>query len=97
MIKHNKNHTELKKNIIKLIDNRHYQDALDLIHQQLYKNIDVSKQEGAFLKADLAGFLIDIGCEGNIENALIKGIEIFERFYVVYLSLLMMKSITPII
>ena len=42
------------------------------------QGIDVATQQGACVKAELAGKLIDIGSEGHIEEAAQKGIEIYE-------------------
>ena len=56
-----------------------YISALDLIHKRLSDPIDITMEEGAFLKADLAGLLIDIGAEGQIKEPILEGLEIFQK------------------
>jgi len=71
----------LIKQLVALIDARDYDRALNLIHQRLSLGLGTARQKDISLKANLAGFLIDIGAEGGIEVAASEGLAIYEREY----------------
>jgi len=71
--------SSLIEEIISHMNNSEYRMALDLIHKRLLNKIDINQRKGAFLKVDLAGFLIDIGSEGFIEEEIRDGLKIFEE------------------
>jgi len=70
---------KLVHKIIALINERKYDNAMELIDNYLADNIDISTHQGTFFKAQLAGLLIDIGEEGIIEKAALDGLKIFEN------------------
>lgn len=66
----------LIKMIVNLMDSGKYVDAMNLINKRLAQNLDTATQNGAMLKAELAGLLIDIGEKGLIEKAVNDGLDI---------------------
>lgn len=71
----------LIKHIILLIDSRNFSDAITEIQQCFASGLDLSKRMDAILEVKLAGFLIDIGEESNLESAVIEGLRIHEQDY----------------
>lgn len=64
-----------------LIDQRAYVEANDLVDKRLSQSLDTSNPRDAYLVAILAGLLIDIGEEGDIEQAALDGVKLFEAHY----------------
>ena len=69
----------LLEQITDLTNKKEYGAAIDLIQKRLDKQIDIANAREALLKAKLAGFLIDIGSEGQIEEPIRYGIDICQK------------------
>lgn len=69
----------LLEQITDLTNKKEYGTAIDLIQKRLDKQIDITNNSEAFLKGKLAGFLIDIGSEGQIEKPIRDGIDIYQK------------------
>lgn len=57
------------------MDQRNFRGAHDMAYNRLCETKDTTTKYGCILKAKLAGLLIDIGEEGQIEEAIIEGIQ----------------------
>ena len=69
----------LWENIEDLTNQQKYGAAIELIQERLEKPIDITIPNDALLKAKLAGFLIDIGSEGQIERPIKNAIDIYNK------------------
>lgn len=67
--------SSLLKKINSFIDQRNFRDAQDLCFNHLCEIKNTTTKHGFILKAKLAGLLIDIGEEGQIEEAILEGIQ----------------------
>ena len=65
----------LFEKIICCMNQRDFRNAHDMVLKRLSEIKDSNKKYETFLKAKLAGLLIDIGEEGHIKNAIIEGIK----------------------
>jgi len=69
----------LLKNIEDLTNQQKYGAAIELIQERLEKSIDITIPNNALLKAKLAGFLIDIGSERQVERPIKDAIDIYNK------------------
>lgn len=69
----------LIERVTDLTNQQKYEIAIELIKERLEKAIDIKNPTGSLLKAKLAGFLIDIGSERQIESIVRDGIEIYNK------------------
>jgi len=69
----------LLKQIEDLTNQQKWDSAVELIQERLEKEFDVNIPSNAVLKAKLAGFLIDIGSEGQLERPIKDGMDIYEK------------------
>lgn len=67
--------SSLLKKITFCMDQRNFRGAHDMAYNRLCETKDTTTKYGCILKAKLAGLLIDIGEEGQIEEAIIEGIQ----------------------
>lgn len=69
----------LLKKIINLTNQQKYSAAIELIQEQLSKQTDMTTPKGVLLKVKLAGILIDIGNEGQIEKPIKDALDIYNK------------------
>jgi len=67
--------SSLLKKITSCMDQRNFRGAHDMAYNRLCETKDTTTKYGCILKAKLAGLLIDIGEEGQIEEAIIESIQ----------------------
>lgn len=68
----------LLNKIVDLVDKREYENAHDVCLKRLQEIGNKKSKHETVLKAKLAGLLIDIGEEGQIEIAILEGIQILK-------------------
>jgi tetratricopeptide (TPR) repeat protein len=65
--------------IVNLYNNREFDKAIKIINSRLEELEKCLSKEDYYLKSELAGFLIDIGEEGRIKEAVVDGLKIIEQ------------------
>ena len=83
----------LLEKIESLTNQQKYSYAIKLINKRLEIMHDISIPNNAFLKGKLAGFLIDIGSEGKIEEPIKDGIDIYNKNYNIFIKFIHKSSI----
>jgi len=62
-----------------LLNNGNYSEAYNKICTVNFQSFDLSKKGNAYFLSELAGYLIDIGAEGDIKSSIEKGLSLIEQ------------------
>ena len=80
-IKHNPDDHQLFATANALLNQRSYTQAWTLLNNRVAQGLTTDTREGLFLLGELAGYLIDVGSEGHIEQAVTVGLALIEGHY----------------